>query len=695
MRILNRTKIGFLAILFIGASITNSLSMQTAGAMAVNQQWMRQYTAGSGSTAGSNSRVATDHLGNVYVASDMQRISNNYSVSIVKYSSEGTQVWDASYANPTNPVAYTRISGVVLDSDNNLYVAIDSGSTLVTIKYNSSGSEQWRATRNGVRGTGGGASVPKTIQVDPSGNVYVLDNTSIGFITIKYDSNGNQLWMYTDTTSQNGVVLSIGTDSNVYTASYDSGAPNTGIKVNKFDSNGGHLWTVGYSIGGNNDVVTDMIVDSSQNIHITGYDDTLAGQGSQSYITVKFDSSGVQQWAKKYSTLNANNGANAVKVDSVGNVYVTGTSHNSGWTAITIKYDSNGNQLWVSSYAYLSQDQGVTLALDSNNNIYIAGPGYSNNTSYDFVVVKYDNNGNRIWNISLDSGGVDVLRDMALDSFGNVYATGYNCNINWQDCRLATVKYNEIDNTPPAVGLPAWTVNPLQQGQTTTLSATVVDDSSGVSSVQYSIDGGMPQSMIYDTSSGLWKVTFGSSLVASTYNVTITAIDTAGNASSGVTDVLAVYNTANGYVTGHAKTLPTVDDILPVARDTSKNPAKLVMGFTNVTAPTSGSFDMSYVIKKNKDEFNLSSTGISWMVVQDSTHASILGHGDLTTYVNGVKTVTQNVAVHFDITLGSNGTPDQVTVKMFDPGNDPNLASPAYVINDAVIPSGSNLMIHP
>src|SRR5213082_1341565 len=32
----------------------------------------------------------------------------------------------------------------------------------------------------------------------------------------------------------------------------------------------------------------------------------------------------------------------------------------------------------------------------------------------------------------------------------------------------------------------------------------------------------------------------------------------------------------------------------------------------------------------------------------DSTHASILGHADLTQFVNGVQTVTHNVAVRFD-----------------------------------------------
>jgi len=250
------------------------------------------------------------------------------------------------------------------------------------------------------------------------------------------------------------------------------------------------------------------------------------------------------------------------------------------------------------------------------------------------------------------------------------------------------------DMTPPTVGTPTWSSNPLLQGQNTTLSVPATDNLSGVASVQYSVNGGAAQAMTFDAPSNTWQATFGSTLAANTYNISVTATDEAGNTSPAVTDILAVYTPSNGYVTGHAKLVPTTLDTLPIARDTSNNPTKLVLGFTNVTAPASGSFDMDYSIKNNKNEFLISSTGINWVVVQDNLHASVLGHGDLTTYVNGVKTVTQNVAVRFDITLGTGGAPDQIAIKIYSPGVNPNTGSPAYVISDTVVASGSNLMIH-
>ncbi len=227
-----------------------------------------------------------------------------------------------------------------------------------------------------------------------------------------------------------------------------------------------------------------------------------------------------------------------------------------------------------------------------------------------------------------------------------------------------------------------------------TITVDVTDATSGVAGVTYSLDGGAPQGMTYDLTSHTWVATFGSNLSVSTYNVTITATDLAGNTAN-ATDVLAVYDPSNGYVTGHAKTLPTASDTLPIALDTSSQTTQLVIGFTNATAPASGSFDIDYKFKNNKDEFSLSSTAINWVVVSDSTHASILGHATMTTYAGGVMSVTQNMAVRFDITLASNSTPGSVSIKIYNSGVDPAPGTPAYVVNDVVNANGSNLMIHP
>jgi hypothetical protein len=110
-------------------------------------------------------------------------------------------------------------------------------------------------------------------------------------------------------------------------------------------------------------------------------------------------------------------------------------------------------------------------------------------------------------------------------------------------------------------------------------------------------------------------------------------------------------------------------------------------------APVSGSFDIDYTVKNRKNEFVLASTSIDWVVVPDSTHASIVGRATLTTYVDGVMSVTQNMPVRIDIVLGTNGNAD-VTIRVYDVNANPATSQPLYVISEPIIVNGSNLQIN-
>ncbi len=59
------------------------------------------------------------------------------------------------------------------------------------------------------------------------------------------------------------------------------------------------------------------------------------------YATVKYNSSGIEQWAARYNgPLNAFDGAVGIAVDSAGNVYITGYSKgvSQNFDYLTIKY---------------------------------------------------------------------------------------------------------------------------------------------------------------------------------------------------------------------------------------------------------------------------------------------------------------------------------------------------------------------
>jgi alpha-tubulin suppressor-like RCC1 family protein len=168
-----------------------------------------------------------------------------------------------------------------------------------------------------------------------------------------------------------------------------------------------------------------MALDDAGNVYVTGYSYYGSSTGTD-YTTVKYDSDGSQIWVARYSGLASGvDEANAIAVDGLGNVYVTGYSYGSGYA--TIKYDRDGNQLWVARYsgpeAYWAEARAI--AVDGSGNIYVTGY-VADGAQKDIATVKYDTNGNQVW-VARYNGELnydDEPYAVALDAKGNVYVAG-------------------------------------------------------------------------------------------------------------------------------------------------------------------------------------------------------------------------------------------------------------------------------
>jgi len=311
-------------------------------------------------------------------------------------------------------------------------------------------------------GTLNGNDRAEDVEVDSAGNVYIAGNsantgTGGDMTTIKYDSAGNQLWIATfDGT------LSLGPDSanalevdgagNVYITGFSR---NTGtgndITTIKYDNLGNQLWVAIFDGTANDgDQASDVEVDSAGNVYITGSSRNTGTGGDMT--TIKYDSLGNQLWVAIFDgTLSIFDGANEVEVDSAGNVYITGLSQNTGTSCdmATIKYDSAGNQLWVATFdgTLSSCDSADDLEIDSGGNAYITGFVSNTGTSGDMTTIKYDSLGNQVWVATFDgtASSFDRARDVEVDSAGNVYIAGTSENTGTGG-DMTAVKYDSAGN---------------------------------------------------------------------------------------------------------------------------------------------------------------------------------------------------------------------------------------------------------
>jgi hypothetical protein len=445
----------------------------------LTQQWAKRYN-GPGNMLDQGKAIATDKQGNVYVTG-----TSGGDYLTIKYNGSGDTLWTKRYNGPGN--GEDNVSGLAVDAQGYVYVTGGSqgkatGKDYATIKYDANGNELWAKRYNGPAGEDDGANA---LAIDASGNVYVTGESNGSgsggdFATIKYNASGSLLWVkrYNGPNSEYDAANAVVVDAsgNVYvtgrsTRIDEEAIPNTDFATLKYDTNGNELWATRWE-DTYDDNPTALAVDASGNVYVTG------SQGSSSYyvvifdsglefvtryVTIKYNSNGQELWARAFSDSKFNASPSAMAVDASGNVYVTGSSDNSdeeegfltGTDFATLKYDTDGNQLWVRKYPgnrrYYSG--AASIALDASGNIYVTGSSdKSDETGTDFATLKYDTNGNALWVGRYPVSQNDMTRGLAVDGLGNVYITGFSFGFNSDD--YLTIKYAQ----EPAAALVSYTL---------------------------------------------------------------------------------------------------------------------------------------------------------------------------------------------------------------------------------------------
>lgn len=233
-----------------------------------------------------------------------------------------------------------------------------------------------------------------------------------------------------------GAAMAVDSHQNVVSLSWsETVGGDTDVVVEKYDRTGKFLWSATW--GGQDqldDTGVNLVIDSNDDIYVSGTSES-ATSGSD-FMLLKFDANGDFVWEDLFD--GSGNGTDyssafgTLAIDAEDNIYLAGFS----WSAdglyefMTIRYDGDGNQVWKQAYrgpnASIPNSYGWALEVSDAGDVYVAGDAANLNGDFDYTLVKYDSEGNFVWDAQFDGvyGLGDSLYDLAVDANGNAYLTG-------------------------------------------------------------------------------------------------------------------------------------------------------------------------------------------------------------------------------------------------------------------------------
>lgn len=230
--------------------------------------------------------------------------------------------------------------------------------------------------------------------------------------------------------------------------------------------------------GSDEDEISGITVDQDGNIIVVGdtqSDDfpvlnaiqphrvkTLCGSSGNRFncsdaFVSKFDPTGSRLIFSTYLGGSAEDAANAVSVDSAGNVYLTGYTDSSDFPvlraiephqagnrdAFVAKLSPSGRLLFSTFLGGRDEDTGIGIITDRKDCVYITGVTDSDNFPTaqalqpksaglaDAFVTKLDSKGKIIFSTFLGGSDTDLVRSIAVSSTSEIYVTGFTFSLDF------------------------------------------------------------------------------------------------------------------------------------------------------------------------------------------------------------------------------------------------------------------------
>ncbi|MBI2281710.1 MAG: gliding motility-associated C-terminal domain-containing protein [Bacteroidetes bacterium] len=309
---------------------------------------------------------------------------------LAKFNSSGVRLWGTYYGGSeieyvgecsVDDYGYVYLCGGsksnsgISTSGAHQFALVGTSYEAFLAKFNSNGVRQWGTYFGG----GTGSTIALSCLINSSREIYLSGSTS----------------------SISGV-----STPGAYQTAHAGGGSFEDVFLVKFDSSGTRLWGTYYG-GVDSDQGFSSVLDTAENIYIAGATESVSGistpgahqtintvgMSRRSAFLVKFNSSGMRQWATYYSG-NLATAAESCTIDNENNIFIAGnteslsgistpgahqTVHGGGpigsfnQDAFLVKFNTNGVRQWGTYYGGENTDLGRHCKADNNGNIYMAG----------------------------------------------------------------------------------------------------------------------------------------------------------------------------------------------------------------------------------------------------------------------------------------------------------------------------------
>lgn len=334
-------------------------------------------------------------------------------------------------------------------------VSAANGDKMWSVNYGGTSSE---SALDIIEAPGGGyMAVGTTNSTD-----YDITTPSLGgndFLLAKIDINGNKEWIKTFGGSLADILNSITlANDNTYIIAGNSNSANgifsepkggNDAVLAKINTSGDLIWLKTFG-GSTADTLIYAEQASDGFIYAVGTSmssngDIVENKGLTDIMIAKYDTNGNKIWVKTYGS-SAIDAPYSAKVLPGGGIVMVGASMGSNGDIVSnkgsndsfiVKFDSDGNKVWIKSYGGTQSDYFYEVVLTSDGGYAVSGASASKDNDFageivrgpgsnDFVIMKLDSNGNKMWLKTYGGSGSDILKGLVNTSDGGYAAAGYS-----------------------------------------------------------------------------------------------------------------------------------------------------------------------------------------------------------------------------------------------------------------------------